>query len=96
MASIQQSQQEQIILVSSMQQIQSLHSQHKTSLRKTAQVSATAVSNMCVECGCDKFGSETGINKVPGGMLDVTRDGEAGLTLNMTASNEERLRFINE
>lgn len=51
---------------------------------------------MCVECGCDKFGSETGINKVPGGMLDVTRDGEAGLTLNMTASNEERLRFINE
>jgi hypothetical protein len=53
-------------------------------------------SNMCVECGCDKFGSETGMSKVPGGILDVTRDGEAGLTLNMTASQQERLRFINE
>jgi hypothetical protein len=51
---------------------------------------------MCVECGCDKFGSETGMSKVPGGILDVTRDGEAGLTLNMTASQQERLRFINE
>jgi hypothetical protein len=29
-------------------------------------------------------------------MLDVTRDGEAGLTLNMTATPEQRERFINE
>lgn len=51
---------------------------------------------MCVECGCESVGSESGIKNIPGGMLDVTRDDEAGLTLNMTASQEERLRFINE
>jgi len=51
---------------------------------------------MCIECGCENFGSETGMTKIPGGILDVTRDGEAGLTLNMTASQQERLRFINE
>jgi hypothetical protein len=51
---------------------------------------------MCVECGCDKFGSETGMTDVPGGILNVSRDGEAGLTLNMTATQQERLRFINE
>jgi hypothetical protein len=34
--------------------------------------------------------------KVPGGVLDVSRDGEAGLTLNMTATQQERMRFINE
>ena len=51
---------------------------------------------MCVECGCKNIGSESGITQIPGGMLDVTRDGEAGLTLNMTATQQERTRFINE
>jgi hypothetical protein len=51
---------------------------------------------MCVECGCENVGSQTGMTSIPGGMLDVTRDGEAGLTLNMTATQQERLRFINE
>jgi len=51
---------------------------------------------MCVECGCEGVGSSTGINDIPGGILDVTRDGEAGLTLNMTATQQERTRFINE
>ena len=53
---------------------------------------------MCLECGCgmDTFGSGMGDTKIPGGMLDVSRDGEAGLTLNMTATPEQRERFINE
>jgi len=51
---------------------------------------------VCIECGCEAFGSETGINNIPGGMLNVARDGEAGLTLNMTATPEQRERFINE
>jgi hypothetical protein len=53
---------------------------------------------MCVECGCqmDTVGTGMGDVKVPGGILDVSRDGEAGLTLNMTASQQERMRFINE
>ena len=51
---------------------------------------------MCVECGCENVGSQTGMSKIPGGMLDVTRDGEAGLTLNMTATPEQRENFINE
>lgn len=41
-------------------------------------------------------GSQTGIAQIPGGMLDVSRDGDAGLTLNMTATSEQRERFINE
>jgi hypothetical protein len=49
---------------------------------------------MCYECGCESVGSETGIVSAP--MLDVTRDGEAGLTLNMTATPEQRTSFINE
>ena len=51
---------------------------------------------MCIECGCENVGSQTGMAKIPGGLQDVTRDGEAGLTLNMTASQQERTRFINE
>jgi len=51
---------------------------------------------MCIECGCESVGSETGIKNIPGGMLDVTRNDEAGLTLNMTATPEQRERFINE
>lgn len=49
---------------------------------------------MCYECGCESVGSETGIAKIPGGILDVTRDGEAGLTLNMTATASQRESFI--
>jgi hypothetical protein len=41
-------------------------------------------------------GSQTGIAQIPGGMLDVSRDGEAGLTLNMTATPQQRESFINE
>jgi hypothetical protein len=44
----------------------------------------------------DTFGSQTGEVSIPGGVLNVSRDGESGLTLNMTASQQERLRFINE
>jgi hypothetical protein len=49
---------------------------------------------MCYECGCESVGSETGIVSAP--MLDVTRDGEAGLTLNMTSTPEQTRQFINE
>jgi hypothetical protein len=49
---------------------------------------------MCFECGCESVGSETGIVSAP--MLDVTRDGEAGLTLNMTSTPEQTRQFINE
>lgn len=49
---------------------------------------------MCYECGCESVGSETGIVSAP--MLDVSRDGEAGLTLNMTSTPEQTRRFINE
>jgi hypothetical protein len=51
---------------------------------------------MCVECGCEAFGSEKGMDSIPGGILDVSRDGEAGLTLNMTATPEQTRQFINE
>jgi len=50
---------------------------------------------MCVECGCEALGSSTGIEKIPGGILDVSRDGEAGLTLNMTATPQQKENFIN-
>jgi len=49
---------------------------------------------MCVECGCESVGSESGIANIPGGILDVSRDGEAGLTLNMTATPSQRESFI--
>jgi hypothetical protein len=49
---------------------------------------------MCYECGCESVGSETGI--VSASILDVSRDGEAGLTLNMTATQKQRTSFINE
>jgi hypothetical protein len=49
---------------------------------------------MCVECGCEALGSETGIISV--NLVDVSKDGEAGLTLNMTATPDQRERFINE
>ena len=49
---------------------------------------------MCFECGCESVGSEAGIANIPGGILDVSRDGEAGLTLNMTATPSQRESFI--
>jgi hypothetical protein len=51
---------------------------------------------MCIECGCENLGSQTGLGNIPGGMLDTSRDGESGLTLNMTATPDQRERFINE
>lgn len=47
---------------------------------------------MCIECGCESIGSETGIASVR--INDVSRDGEAGLTLSMSATSEQRERFI--
>jgi hypothetical protein len=63
-----------------------------------AQDSATAVSNMCVECGCemDTVGTGMGDVNLPGGVKDVSRDGSSGLTLDMTATPQQRERFINE
>ena len=51
---------------------------------------------MCIECGCQSLGSEAGIVNIPGGILNVSRDGEAGLTLNMTSTPEQTRAFINE
>ncbi len=51
---------------------------------------------MCTECGCGAIGSSSGIAEIPGGILNVSRDGESGLTLNMTATPEQRTSFINE
>jgi len=49
---------------------------------------------MCIECGCEAFGSSTGI--IPVEVTDVSRDGEAGLTLSMTSTPEQTRQFINE
>ena len=49
---------------------------------------------MCIECGSEAFGSETGI--VPVTITGVSRDGESGLTLAMTSTPEQTRQFINE
>ena len=49
---------------------------------------------MCIECGCESVGSETGI--VPVSIQDVTSQGNSGVTLSMVSSREETERFINE
>lgn len=49
---------------------------------------------MCIECGCGALGSETGI--VPVTVIDVSRDGQSGLTLDMTSTPEQTRQFINE
>ena len=49
---------------------------------------------MCFECGCESVGSTTGI--IPVRVTDVSKDGEAGLTLNMTSTPEQTRQFINE
>ena len=51
---------------------------------------------MCYECGCEAIGSSTGVVNIPGGILDVSTDGEAGLTLSMTSTPEQTRQFINE
>lgn len=51
---------------------------------------------MCNECGCglDAVGSAAGMTPVS--ISDVSRDGEAGLTLAMTSTPEQTRQFINE
>jgi len=49
---------------------------------------------MCIECGCEMVGSQTGI--VPVSLIDMTSQGNAGLTLDMSATREEREDFIEE
>jgi len=49
---------------------------------------------MCVECGCQSVGSETGI--VPVSIIDMTSQGASGLTLDMTSTSSQRESFIEE
>ena len=49
---------------------------------------------MCIECGCEALGSEAGI--IPVTVIDVSRDGESGVTLSMTSTPEQTRQFINE
>ncbi|MEY3907546.1 MAG: hypothetical protein RLZ52_613 [Pseudomonadota bacterium] len=56
--------------------------------------SATAVSNMCVECGCNNVGSPVGVTPVS--LIDMTSQGNAGLTLDMSATRGQMQEFIEE
>ena len=49
---------------------------------------------MCYECGCETLGSTLGVTPVS--ITDVSRDGESGLTLDMTSTPEQTRQFINE
>jgi hypothetical protein len=49
---------------------------------------------MCVECGCNNVGSPVGVTPVS--LKDMTSQGNAGLTLGMTATREQREEFIEE
>lgn len=49
---------------------------------------------MCIECGCEALGSETGIASVS--IIDASTDGASGLTLDMTATPSQREAFIEE
>ena len=51
---------------------------------------------MCDVCGCGLDTVGTGMGETPVSIKDVSKDGNAGLTLKMTATQQERLRFINE
>jgi hypothetical protein len=51
---------------------------------------------MCLECGCGLDTVGSGAGEVSVSIQDVSKDGEAGLTLNMTATPQQRERFINE
>lgn len=49
---------------------------------------------MCVECGCQSVGSETGIASVS--LIDMTTQGSAGLTLDMSATRAQMQEFVEE
>jgi len=49
---------------------------------------------MCIECGCESVGSETGLKPVT--ITDASKDGESGLTFKMTSTPEQTRQFINE
>jgi hypothetical protein len=49
---------------------------------------------MCVECGCESVGSQTGIAPVT--IVEASRDGDSGLTLSMSSTPEQTRQFINE
>lgn len=51
---------------------------------------------MCLECGCgiNSVGSTAGMVSV--NLIDTTSQGSSGLTLDMSATNQERLEFIEE
>jgi len=49
---------------------------------------------MCIECGCESVGSETGIASVS--IQDVTSQGTSGVTFSMVSTPEQTERFINE
>ena len=49
---------------------------------------------MCIECGCESVGSQTGVAPVT--TIDSSRDGESGLTLGMVSTPEQTRQFINE
>jgi len=48
---------------------------------------------MCTECGCNIFGVA---DLAPATIVDASRDGESGLTLDMTSTPEQTRQFINE
>jgi hypothetical protein len=49
---------------------------------------------MCVECGCQSVGSETGIASVS--IIDMTTQGSSGLTLDMSATRGQMQEFVEE
>ena len=49
---------------------------------------------MCIECGCESVGSQTGVTQVT--IVDSSRDGNSGLTLSMSSTPEQTRQFINE
>ena len=49
---------------------------------------------MCIECGCQSVGSETGIASVS--IIDMTSQGSSGLTLDMSATRGQMQDFIEE
>lgn len=48
---------------------------------------------MCAECGCNIFGMAY---MEPVAVVDASRDGESGLTLDMTSTPEQTREFIND
>jgi hypothetical protein len=49
---------------------------------------------MCYECGCETLGSTMGATQT--NIVDVSRDGDSGLTLSMSSTPEQTRQFINE